>query len=115
MADIKVTAIKLIPTSPGANSLFSAVITVKNQGSAPANGGYLDVWANQGAEQTCGAFGEEWIDIGSLDAGASKTLTLSLRSNGAGSKKLRAFADSWCQTSESNEANNQMTKTYTVK
>lgn len=78
MADIKVTAIKLIPTSPGANSLFSAVITVKNQGSAPANGGYLDVWTNQAAEQICGAFGEEWIDIGSLDAGASKTLTLSL-------------------------------------
>ncbi|WP_200153020.1 DUF1566 domain-containing protein [Chromatium okenii] len=115
MADIKVTAIALTPTSPAANSTFSAKITVKNQGTATANGGYLDVWANQSAEQICGAFGEQWIEIGSLAAGASKTLTVKLRSMGAGTKTLRAFVDSWCQLPEADETNNQMTKKYTVK
>jgi hypothetical protein len=115
MADINISDIKLTPTSPAANSIFSATITVQNQGSATVNVGYLDVWSNQSTEQPCGAFGEEWVDMGSIDAGATKTLTVNLRSNGAGSKKLRAFADSWCQTSESNEDNNQMTKKYTVK
>ncbi|PQJ96095.1 hypothetical protein CXB77_09755 [Chromatium okenii] len=114
-ADIKVTAIKLTPASPRTDSVFSAEITVKNQGSATVNGGYLDVWSNQPKTQKCSAFGEAWIDIGSLDAGASKTLTVNLRSNSHGSKTLRAFADSWCQTRESNEDNNQMTKKYTVK
>jgi len=80
-----------------------------------ANGGYLDVWAHQTTIQKCGASSDKWIEIGSLAAGATKTLTVNLRSMGAGSKTLRAFADGWCETSESNEANNQMTKKYTVK
>ncbi|WP_200153424.1 DUF1566 domain-containing protein [Chromatium okenii] len=115
VADIKITEIKLTPTSPDANGIFSATISVTNQGSASVSGGYLDIWANQPTEQKCGAFGEEWIDIGVLAAGATKTFTLNLRSNGAGAKKLRAFADSWCQAPESNEDNNQLTKKYTVK
>ncbi|GEM_PF-6728419 len=115
VADIKVTEIKLTPTSPDANGIFSATISVTNQGSASVSGGYLDIWANQPTEQKCGAFGEEWVDIGVLAAGATKTLTVNLRSNGAGAKKLRAFADSWCQAPESNEDNNQLTKKYTVK
>ncbi|MBK1641492.1 hypothetical protein CKO12_06300 [Chromatium okenii] len=115
IADIKIVSVAITPTSPAANSIFSAKITVKNQSTVTVNGGYLDVWANQPTAQTCGAFGEQWIEIGSLAAGATKTLTVNLRSSGAGAKTLRAFADSWCQTPESNEANNQLTKTYTVK
>ncbi|MBK1695464.1 hypothetical protein CKO09_12055 [Chromatium weissei] len=114
MADIKVTAIALTPASPAANSIFTAAITVKNQGTVTATGGYLDVWAHQTAVQTCGAQAE-WIEVGSLAAGASKTLTVSLRSKGTGSKTLRAFVDSWCVTPEADEANNQLIKTYTVK
>ncbi|MBV5308197.1 CARDB domain-containing protein [Chromatium okenii] len=110
-----ITAIDLIPVSPVANSAFTAKITVKNQGTVTVNGGYLDVWANQPTVQKCGAFGEQWIEISSLAAGATKTLTVNLRLSGAGAKTLRAFADSWCQTPESNEANNQLTKTYMVK
>ncbi|GEM_PF-6864981 len=115
IADIKIVSVAITPTSPAANSIFSAKITVKNQSTVTVNGGYLDVWANQPTVQKCGAFGEQWVDIGSLAVGATKTLTVSLRSSGAGVKTLRAFADSWCQTPESNEANNQLTKTYTVK
>jgi hypothetical protein len=114
-ADIKITAMTLTPTSPAANSTFSAKITVKNQSTVTVNGGYLDVWANQPTVQKCGAPSDKWIEIGSLSAGATKTLTVNLPAKGAGAKKLRAFVDSWCQTPESNEANNQLTKTYTVK
>jgi uncharacterized repeat protein (TIGR02543 family) len=114
LGDLKITAIALTPASPAANSIFTAAITVKNQGTVTANGGYLDVWAHQTAVQTCGAQAE-WIEIGSLAAGASKTLTVSLRSKGTGSKTLRAFVDSWCVMPESDETNNQFTKTYTVK
>lgn len=112
--DLKVTAIKLVPDSPAANSTFTARITVKNQGTVKSKGGYLDVWADQAAVQTCGAQGD-WVEIGSLAAGATTTLKVSLRSQEAGTKTLRAFADSWCQLSETDETNNQMTKTYTVK
>ncbi|MBV5308414.1 DUF1566 domain-containing protein [Chromatium okenii] len=114
VGDLKITAIALTPASPAANSIFTAKITVKNQGTVTATGGYLDVWAHQTAVQTCGAQAE-WIEVGSLAAGASKTLTVSLRSKGTGTKTLRAFVDSWCQTPEADEANNQLTKTYTVK
>jgi hypothetical protein len=114
-ADIKVTAMTLTPASPAANSTFSAKITVKNQGTATANGGYLDVWTNQSTIQKCSASSEKRIEIGSLAAGASKTLTVNLSVKSAGSKTLRAFADSRCQLPETDETNNQMTKKYTVK
>ncbi|PQJ95729.1 DUF1566 domain-containing protein [Chromatium okenii] len=114
-ADIKVTAIALTPTSPAANSMVSAAITVKNEGTVNANAGYLDVWSNQPTAQTCGTFGEQWIEIGSIAAGATKTLRVNLQVKDIGNKTIRAFADSWCQTPESKETNNQMTKSYTVK
>ena len=114
-ADIKITAMTLTPTSPAANSTFSAKITVKNQSTVTVNSGYLDVWANQPTVQKCGASSDKWIEIGSLTAGATKTLTVNLPAKDAGTKTLRVFVDSWCQTPESNEANNQLTKSYTVK
>lgn len=112
--DFLVTGIVLTPASPAANSTFTAKVTVKNQGKAAADGGYLDVWAHQPTAQTCYAQGE-WAEIGSLKAGESKTLTLNLRSKGPGTKTLRTFIDSWCETAEANEANNQSVKAYTVK
>ena len=47
--------------------------------------------------------------------GATKTLKLSnLPAGAAGSKTFRAYADSQCGTTESNEGNNQLTLNYTV-
>ena len=46
---------------------------------------------------------------------ASKVLTFTgLRSGGAGTKTFRAFVDSYCQTPEANEGNNQAAKSYSV-
>ncbi|MBK1641105.1 hypothetical protein CKO12_04295 [Chromatium okenii] len=114
-ADMIVTAIALTPVSPAANSAFTAKITVKNQGTVSANGGYMDVWAHQAAKQGCGADGEQWLEIGVLAAGATKTFTVSLPAQKAGNKTLRALVDSWCQLPETNEMNNEFTTSYTVK
>jgi hypothetical protein len=113
--DFVVTSITLNPTSPSANSTFSASVTVKNQGGASGNAGWLDVWMNQSSSVSCGTDGNTWYNVGTLAAGESKTVTFSGLSSGAsGSKTFRAFVDSFCKTAESDEGNNQATKSYTV-
>lgn len=113
--DLLVTGISLNPVSPGAKGTFTARVTVKNQGTLGADGGYLDLWSNQSTAQSCGAMSESWAAIGRLEAGQSKTLAIRFRAGRAGTKTFRAFVDSWCETPESREGNNQLGKTYTVK
>jgi uncharacterized repeat protein (TIGR02543 family) len=114
-ADFVITGIALLPAAPNTGDTFAVAVTVKNTGITTADGGYLDVWANQTISQTCGADGNAWAKVGILAAGASKTFAVTLlRAGAAGPKTLRAFVDSWCQTTETNETNNQFTKTYTV-
>jgi hypothetical protein len=110
--DFVITSVTLNPAQP--TSTFSATVTVKNQGTVSGDAGYLDVWANQAAVQTCGATGDKYVTVGTLPAGASKTITFTGLSVGAaGAKTLRAFVDSSCTTVETSETNNQMTKAYT--
>jgi len=50
-----------------------------------------------------------------VGVGAKRTVTVNGLSAGTrGTKTLRVFADSQCQTAETNETNNQFTKAYTV-
>ena len=114
-ADFAVSAISLNPVSPAANKAFTASVTVTNNGLAASNAGYLDVWLDQAAAQGCGAEGDAWAGVGNLAAGASKTVNLKLVAGVAGTKTLRAFADSWCQTTEPAESNNQAIKNYVVQ
>ena len=115
LPDFVVTGISLNPASPAAGQSFTANVTVKNQGAAAGNGGWLDVWANKSSAVSCGTDGNNWASIGTLTAGQSKTyyVTLTAPASG-GSYTLRAFADSYCQTTESNDSNNQTTFDYTV-
>lgn len=114
-ADLVVTAITVTPATPVANSNFTLAVTVKNQGTTTDVGGYLDVWHHQTTAQACGASGSAWADIGSLAVGTTKTLSFTLPAGTAGAKTARAFVDSWCETLELNETNNQMIKAYTVQ
>lgn len=116
-SDFVITDIRLTPTSPAADSLFSAQVTVSNQGSLSGDGGYLDLWTQITTAPRCGDSGHAWAAVGTLAAGESKTLTLdNLRAGRrAGSQTLGVFVDSWCETSESNESNNKRSKTYTVQ
>lgn len=113
--DFVVTRVTLNPGSPTRNRTFSATVTVKNQGTASGDGRYLDVWTNQATSRSCGAAGNQRKSVGTLAAGASATFTFTSLSAGTrGSKTFRGFVDSQCGTAESNEGNNQLTKTYTV-
>ena len=107
------TAITFNPPTPVANSAFTATITVKNQGKTAANGGWLDVYTNQPTTPGCGTDGNKYQSLGTLAAGASKTITFSgLSTRKASGRTFMAFVDSYCQTGEANEGNNQLTKSY---
>ena len=111
--DFIVTAITLNPPAPAANTSFSATVTVKNQGKTAANGGWLDVYTNQPTTAGCGMDGNKYQPVGTLAAGASKTITFTgLSTRKASGRTFRAYVDSYCQTGEANESNNQLTKSY---
>ena len=113
--DLVVTGIVLSPANPTANGTFSAEVTVTNQGTASGNGGRLEVWTDLPAPPACGTPGNQYVSVGDLGAGQSRTFTLSsLGAGAAGTKTFRAFVDSLCQTTETNEDNNQSSQSYTV-
>lgn len=113
LPDFVITAITLNPTSPAANAAFSATVTVKNQGNKAASGGWLDVYTNQPTSPGCGMDGNQYKLVGTLAAGASKTITFTgLSTRKATSRTFRAYVDSYCQTAEANEGNNQGVKSY---
>jgi M6 family metalloprotease-like protein len=116
MPDFVVTGVVLNPASPGPNSYFSATVTVKNQGDAAGDAGWLDVWTNQATAQSCGANGNTWVAAGTLAAGEIKSYTITgLLAGSPGTATFRAFIDSTCIASESNESNNQYTLSYNVQ
>lgn len=115
MPDFVVTNITLSPTNPAVNGNFSATVTVRNQGTGPGDGGWLDVWMHQAGTPTCGAEGNRYERVGTLDAGASAAFTFpSLKMRAGGTYTFSAFTDSFCQTQEGNETNNRRTKSYSV-
>lgn len=114
--DFVVTSISLSPSSLTNGEGFNATVKVQNQGTAAGDGGYLDVWLNQSASQNCGADGDLWALVGTLEAGATQTITFSnLTAGTEGTKSFRAFIDSACATPEADEANNQTTQSYVVR
>jgi ELWxxDGT repeat protein len=115
-ADLTVTNVVINTAAPVANGVITATVTVKNQGTTTADGKNLEVWSHQPTAQACGAIGNARQTVGSLAVGVSKTLTFSgLPAGIAGAKTLRAYVDSGCGTTETNEDNNQLTKAYTVQ
>jgi hypothetical protein len=115
IADFAVTAIDLTPNRPAANGTFSAAVTVKNRGTAAGDAGTLALWVDQAGVPACGFAGDAALPVGTLAAGASRTLTLDgLPAGTAAAKSLRAFIDSTCVSAEAYDDNNQRVKPYTV-
>jgi len=115
IADFAVTAIALTPKRPTAGGTFSAAVTVKNRGTAPGDADMLALWVNQPGVPACGAAGDAALAVGTLAAGASRTLTLEgLPAGAAAAKSLRAFVDHTCVSTEAYDGNNQWVKPYTV-
>jgi hypothetical protein len=90
-------------------------VTVKNRGTAPGDAGTLALWVDQPGVPACGAAGDAAVAVGTLAAGASRTLTLDgLPAGTAAAKLLRTFIDHTCVNTEAYDANNQRVKPYTV-
>ena len=115
--DFIVTSVTLNPVAPAVNGTFTATVTVKNLGTVSGDGKFLDIWSNQAANQLCGAVGNKRLAVGTVAAGATKTLTVTGIPAGttAGNKILRVFVDSGCRAGERLEGNNQSTRAYTVR
>ena len=115
IADFAVTSVVLRPNRPTAGRTFSADVTVKNRGTAPGDAGTLALWVDQPGVPACGTAGDAAVPVGTLAAGASRTLTLDgLPAGAAAAKSLRAFIDAACVSAEANDGNNQWVKPYTV-
>lgn len=111
--DFIVQSINLSPASPTAGQAFTATVVVKNQGTAAGIGGWLDCWSDSPSSQSCGAIGDGYVSIGTLAAGASVTNTINFTAPSSGAAwTFRAFIDSGCATTESNDSNNQTTLSY---
>lgn len=113
--DFVITALKLEPTIPSPLQIFTAKVTIKNQGILIGGKGVsLRVWAHRPQLAKCKAASDAFIaDIGNLEIGQSKTLKISVKTpDPAGRNTLRAFIDSECKINESKESNNQRTVVY---
>ena len=112
--DFIITSLTTAP-APVKGGAFSAVVTVKNQGTAAGDGGVLRLWANHYATATAGEAGDAATAVGSLAVGASTTLTINGLAAPAsdGTYTLRAFVDADGTVAEQAEGNNQKTLTYT--
>lgn len=115
LPDFLVTGINLTPAAPSPGGTFSAVVTVRNQGAGSGVPGTLQVWTDRAAAAGCGATGDGSQVLTNLAAGAERTVTLSgLTAPASGARTFRVFIDSTCATDESDEGNNQSTKSYSV-
>ncbi|WP_295587327.1 M20/M25/M40 family metallo-hydrolase [uncultured Lamprocystis sp.] len=116
LPDFVVASITLNPVSPVHGGIFTAAVTVKNSGNAPGDGRTLGLWLDRATTAPCDATGNGARAVGTVAAGAMKTLTFtSLPAGSAGTKTFRAFVDGGCDTKEAGETNNQTAKSYTVQ
>ena len=113
--DFVITDIVLPTSTPVVDIPFDVQITVTNQGMASGHGGSLNVWSDHATAADCWEGPDTQVDVGTLAVGESKTLILTVTPSDLTSPKtLRAFVDGYCQTTESDEANNQATRSYAV-
>lgn len=117
-ADLVVTGITLAPAAAAVNGVFTANVTVKNQGTvASLATSMVNVWNHSTTVMYCGAVATKSVGIGAaLAAGTSKVVAVTGIPAGAvaGMKWLRAYADGTCITHETNEANNQLVVAYAI-
>jgi hypothetical protein len=114
--DYVISAISLEPATTIANGVFTALVTVKNQGTASGNTScQLSIWRHKSSTAACGESGDKTVSVQALSVGQTRTYQFSnLNSGSAGTKVFRAFIDSQCSLSESNENNNQSTRSYNI-
>ena len=111
--DFVITGIVLAPERPTVGGRFTAAITVKNQGNQSGRAGYLSVWLDKRAAAAIGEPADKSAAVGTLNAGHSKTVKMSLTAPEEWREfALLAFIDARGATAETDETNNQETSGY---
>ena len=112
--DFAVTSLVLDPPNPPAGGTFTATVTIKNIGTGRGVPGTLDLFPDRNTPAGCWAgtiYGPMYIY--DLAAGASLTFTVpNIPAGARGAKQILAFVDSFCETGEPDEANNQVFVAY---
>lgn len=108
-ADFALTSIALEPPVPTLGGTFVAVVTVRNQGTKAASGGYLYAWLDRPAVAPLAVTGDKSISVGTLKPGATKVLRLTGLKAGTteGPRTFRAFVNARNTTAEMDDTNNQ--------
>jgi hypothetical protein len=113
--DLTVSQVTMNPPSPSRGGVFSATVTVRNQGHAAARTVYVSVWADKAATPVNQSGETSGAMIGTINANQSVTYTFDGLDSGSGTlpRTFRAFVDSKLEIDEENESNNQTTTIYT--
>lgn len=112
--DFAVTALAIDPPDPPAGGTFTATATITNVGTGRGVPGGLKFFPGRGTPAACGG----WTPYGpmyiySLAAGASLTYTVpGIPAGARGPGSLLAFVESFCETDEPDESNNQLFLAY---
>ncbi len=114
--DFVVTRIEFASDPVTCGKTFTAYVTVKNTGNAAGDAGYLEIWLNRAAAAVAGATlrGDKSATVGTLAVAQEKQLRFtSLRASAALEDRVfRALVDSRAKTVETDDTNNQSTKSY---
>lgn len=111
--DFVITDIAITPELPAVGGHIRATVTVLNPSAQNGRGGHLYAWVDKPAAAAVGERGDKSVSIGTLKAGHSKTVHLSLIAPKSwGTFTLRAFVDARNVTNEDDEGNNQATYVY---
>jgi MYXO-CTERM domain-containing protein len=89
-------------------------VTICNNGGAAATNFDLDLYYDRATAPACPTYGDDFVTITTLAAGACVNRTFSRTSTPTGTYTAWARVDSGCDISESNETNNNASASYTV-
>jgi hypothetical protein len=101
------------PTGIVEGQVISVNLVVENQGNAPGDGKYLDVWHTRShGWPDVGEVGEGWEEVGILQSGNSRTIEVSSIEVREGTNSLCAFIEFENRVSESCNTNNHLIFEY---
>jgi uncharacterized repeat protein (TIGR01451 family) len=112
--DLTISDISFSPMNLVRGGIFTAYVTVVNNGPVAGDAGYLDVYIDRIALAPSGVVGDANQNVGAVAAGETRILTFTGLAvpNTMGTHTFRAFIDSRGTTVEQSEGNNQKTRTY---
>jgi hypothetical protein len=105
--DLTILSIATSPASPQENETITVTVTVQNQGTGNIGGSFfVDLYKDSNTGPGVGEFGDLFCEINGLAAGATKTCTIKIAYDAAGTYKMWAQVDADGYIPETNETNN---------